>query len=263
MSLTAGRNIDGRLVLRDGTGVARAGYDFGSEASPASLALSKGGWSVRAGHDIFLNEVYNPNGSQNGNRVNYGAGVRFQFDYDDAASVYLEGGHGVHLLGNNPVRTASNPDRPPIYAPSLEILAGAGGIELGNDLILAPSAFGRLRLATTDGGSLYSTPGNSYQLVMSDSGSTDYRTFVGGHADVPLHLATREDKVSVNIAGNIENILLQVPKAADITVAGRTLNFAFEGQNLSELVRQYGPLSLPLAVDIMQQAARAKSPPGH
>ena len=30
-----------------------------------------------------------------------------------------------------------------------------------------------------------------------------------------------------------------------------------EGQNLSDLVRQYGPLSLPLAVDIVQQAARA------
>ena len=30
-----------------------------------------------------------------------------------------------------------------------------------------------------------------------------------------------------------------------------------EGQNLGELVRQYGPLSLPLAVDVVQQAARA------
>ena len=30
-----------------------------------------------------------------------------------------------------------------------------------------------------------------------------------------------------------------------------------EGQNLSELVKEYGPLSLPLAVDVVQQAARA------
>ena len=30
-----------------------------------------------------------------------------------------------------------------------------------------------------------------------------------------------------------------------------------EGQNLSDLVKEYGPLSLPLAVDIVQQAARA------
>lgn len=30
-----------------------------------------------------------------------------------------------------------------------------------------------------------------------------------------------------------------------------------EGQNLSELVKEYGPLSLPLAVDVVQQAALA------
>ena len=233
VTLTAGHNIEGRFLLHDGAGVIHAGYDFGSSGSPASLALSKGGWSVEAGHDIYLNEVYNPNGSLNGNRVNFGAGVRFQFDYDEAASVYLNGGHGVHLLGNNPVHTANNPGRLPIYAPKLEVHAGAGGIELGNDLVLAPSALGSLRLFTTAGGSLFSTPGQSHQIVMSDSGSTDYTTFVQGHAATPLHLATRNDGVTADISGNIENVLLQVPKQALIHVHGDTLNFAFEGQNLN------------------------------
>ena len=131
----------------------------------------------------------------------------------------------MHALNN------LNKDRPPIYAPTLTVEAGAGGIELGNDLVLAPSPLGNLSLHTTAGGSLYSTPGNAYQIVMSDSGSTDYKTFVSGHAPVPLHLADAIP-VKLDIAGNIENVLLQVPKLADIKVHGSTLNFAFEGQNL-------------------------------
>ena len=233
VTLTAGRNIEGRFLLHDGAGAIEAGYDFGSSGSPASLALSKGGWSVKAGHDIYLNEVYNPNGSLNGNRAAFGAGVRFQFDYDAAASVYLEGGHGVHLLGNNPVRTANNPGRLPIYAPKLEVRAGAGGIELGNDIVLAPSALGSLRLFTTHGGSLFTTPGRSHQLVMSDSGSPDYTTFVQGHAATPLHLDNRTDGVTADISGDITDVLLQVPKQSLIHVHGNTLNFAFEGQNLN------------------------------
>ena len=233
VTLTAGHNIEGRFLLHDGAGAIQAGYDFGSSGSPASLALSKGGWSVKAGHDIYLNEVYNPNGSLNGNRAAFGAGVRFQFDYDEAASVYLEGGNGVHLLGNNPVHTANNPGRLPIYAPKLEVHAGAGGIELGNDLVLAPSALGSLRLFTTDGGSLFSTPGKSFQLVMSDSDSPDYNTFVLGHAATPLHLEHRGDAVVADISGDVTDVLMQVPKQALIHVHGNTLNFAFEGQNLN------------------------------
>jgi hypothetical protein len=113
------------------------------------------------------------------------------------------------------------------------VMAGAGGIELGNDLILAPSSRGSLNLITTDGGSLRSTPGNSYQIVMSDSGSPDYHTFASGHAQTPLHLNQDGDGVTAEISGNIENVLLQVPSKTFIHVGGNTLNFAFEGQNLA------------------------------
>ena len=228
VTLDAGRNVQGRFLVHAGMGSIKAGYDFGSSGSPGSLALSSGGWRVEARHDVYLNEVYNPNGSQNSSPGQF----KFKFDYAEDASVFIDGGNAVHLLGNNPLRTSANPDRLPIYAPQLTVVGGAGGIELGNDLILAPSSRGSLSLVTMDGGSLRSTPGNSYQIVMSDSGSPDYRTFASGHAQTPLHV-NQNNAVTAEISGNIENVLLQVPLKAMIHVGGDTLNFSFEGQNLA------------------------------
>ena len=54
----------------------------------------------------------------------------------------MVGGNAVHLLGNNPIHASGNSARPVIYAPSLMVEAGVGGIELGNDLVLAPSPLG-------------------------------------------------------------------------------------------------------------------------
>jgi hypothetical protein len=97
---------------------------------------------------------------------------------------------------------------------------------------LYPSALGQLQITTTDGGSLRSTPGNFFQLTMSDSGSTDYRTFAQGHASTPLYLSHRQHPVSLQIDGDVENIFLRSPKRTEIAIGGNALNFSFEGQNL-------------------------------
>jgi hypothetical protein len=252
VTLSANGNIAGNFMIRNGTGTIIAGEqvqnpdgpnpqvtqvlnpnaDVGTASTGVSLGIAGGGgttgWNVFAAGDIYVNEVFNPNGS-----LNATARVPFQFDYapDDFAN--LNGGDSVQLLGNNIARTSSNPDRPPIYAPILDITAGAGGVVLGNDVVLYPSPLGSLNIQTTGGGSLSSSPGTFNQLVVSDSGSSDYTTFISGHADTPLHLGGTGAGVNLDISGNIENIFLGSPEAADIHVHGNALNFSFQGQNLS------------------------------
>ena len=144
-------NILGRFIVRDGHGVIDAGGNFGSGNSPASLYLISGGWDVHA-RDIYLNEVLNPNGAFNNNQVGLRTDrVRFRFDYALDAFVHLTGDNSVQLLGNNPAHVNDNADRPPIYPPQLVIQAGAGGVVMGNDVILYPSAFGKLQITTTHG----------------------------------------------------------------------------------------------------------------
>jgi len=78
VNLTAARDIKGQFMLRNGAGGVHAGRDAGSDTSPISLGLTAGGWNVSALQDIFINEVYNPNGSQNNGRV---GGIAYRFDY--------------------------------------------------------------------------------------------------------------------------------------------------------------------------------------
>lgn len=232
VSLKAGGRILGKYLVRNGAGRMEAGTDIGDAPSPVTLALVAGGWDVFAKRNLYLNEVFNPNGALNANRLTTGERVKFQFDYAPDASVKLGAGNSVLLLGSSLARTAENRDLLPIYPPRLEINAGAGGIVLGNELILFPSAQGSLAMTTTDGGSLRSATPGFYQIVMSDSGDPNYKTFATGHAAKPLHLDDPEP-VKLAISGNIENLFLRLPKKADIEVGGNTLNFGFEGQNLS------------------------------
>ncbi len=233
VDLSAGRDIKGSFMVRQGVGTLTAGRDVGDGATPASFGLVAGGWKVNAARNLYVNEVYNPNGSLNPNRASYGPRVTFQFDYAPDAFVDLVGGHSVQLLGDNLARTADNPGRPPIYAPILNIEAGAGGVLLGNDVVLYPSPQGSLSIQTTDGGPLGSLAGQFHQLIVSDSGSPDYTTFEAGHAGTPLHLGGSGGGVHLNIDGDLDNVFLRSPEAADVHVHGNALNFSFEGQNLS------------------------------
>ncbi len=241
VTLTAGRDIKGYFTLRNGTGTLNAGENVGDSGTPASFGLVSGGWSITAARDLYLNQVFNPNGALNYNNATYGARVVHQFDYAPDAFVNLVGGNSVQLLGNTPLPAGDNSLLPVIYPPILDIRAGAGGVVLGNtdgvtrgnNLILYPSPLGSLNIQTTEGGSLTMAPGQYGQIVLSDSGSADYTTFQGGHAGTPLHLGGTGAGVHLDISGNLQNIYLTSPEAADIHVHGNAVNFAFQGQNLS------------------------------
>jgi filamentous hemagglutinin family protein len=233
LDLNAGRDIRGRFMERNGVGSLSAGRDVGSVGSGASFGLIRGGWNVSAARDLYVNEVYNPNGSLNINRVAFGSFIPYQFDYAPDAFANFTGGNSVQLLGNSIARTSGNPDRPLIFAPCLGLTAGAGGVVLANNIILYPSALGGLQIRTTDGGSFRSSGSGFYQMIVSDSDSPDYHTFASRHAATPVHNGGDGAGIELDVSGDVKNLSLRFPEAADIRIHGNAVNVAFEGQNLS------------------------------
>jgi filamentous hemagglutinin family protein len=233
LNLTAGRDIRGRFMERNGVGTLSAGRDVGSVGSGASFGLVSGGWNVSAARDLYVNEVYNPNGSLNGNRVVFGNFIQYQFDYAPDAFANFTGGNSVQLLGNSIAHTTGNPDRPVIFAPQLNVTAGAGGVVLAKDIILYPSPQGGLQIHTTGGGSMVSAGTGFYQMIVSDSGSPDYHTFATAHASTPMHSGGSGPGVTLDISGDVKDLLLRLPEAADIHIHGSAIDVALEAQNLS------------------------------
>jgi filamentous hemagglutinin family protein len=237
VTITAGRDVSGHYVARNGKGTISAGRDAGTASRLLALSVVQGGWTVEAGRDILLQEVRNPNGLFN----NLGSSTspnRHRFDYAPDAYTHLTAGNSVQLRGTGLPRfnDAFSQGMPPIYPGTLTVRAGAGGVMLGNDVVLFPSPLGGLDIATTDGGSLVGTKSSGLtQLVLSDSGRTQYRGFgdfgISDHANTPVHL-DNDDPVRLDIAGDVQGVLLGSPKRAEITVGGDLINSRLEGQNL-------------------------------
>lgn len=237
VTITAGRDVSGHFVARNGTGTIIAGRDAGTASRLLALSVVNGGWTVEAGRDLLLQEVRNPNGLFN-NLGSSTSANRHRFDYAANAYVALTAGNSVQLRGTALPRfnDAFSQGMPPIYPGTLDITAGAGGVVLGNDVVLFPSPVGNLSVTTTDGGSLVGTKaGDLAQLIVSDSAKTQYRSFgdfgISDHAATPLHLNDPEP-VRLDIAGDLQGILLGSPKRAEITVGGNLVNSRFDGQNL-------------------------------
>ena len=262
VALNAGRNVVGHYVVRNGVGTINAGRDAGTAFDatagttdyPLALSLISGGWNVTAGQDIILQEVRNPNGIYNNQGFTGRLAAKHYFDYSPGAYVNLTAVNSVQLTG---VSGSTLPRRsgtfdqaiPAIYPPSLSMSAGAGGVLIADDIILFASPVGQLNITTTDGGSLRGTkPGALVSLIMSDSGSSQYRPAANPNADfgaadhaaAPLHVNDSEP-VQLNISGDIGphtlddatgGLLLVFPKHAEINVGGNMVNSRFDIQNL-------------------------------
>jgi filamentous hemagglutinin family protein len=243
VTLIAGDEIFGTFNVANGEGtilagvsvdnnntptIASSGASVGSLSQPVSLQLATGSWDVWAAADIYLSELRNPAGT-------FDSGDAFPFNYSSSATLDLWAGNSITLLGQNLPRTGENSTMPAIYAPQLSLEAGAGGITIESPIILAPSGEGALHIATTAGGDVVAVDtdaSNPSGITMSDSGSPDWTTFASGHASTPLHLED-PNPVTLDIAGNLYGLVLDVPTYANITVAGSAYNFGFTGQNLS------------------------------
>ena len=255
--LNAGRNVEGHFVVTTGVGTINAGNNAGTLSGNANddgtagrelaLSLVAGGWTVNAGQDILLQEVRNPNGIFN----EAGRASSHVFDYAPDDYVTLNGGNSVQLLGDNVPRNNDEQATPIpiIYPPILNINAGAGGVILGKDVILYPSAQGSLDITTTGGGAfesldyanylsglLTTPPGNELKIILSDSSRNQY-VFSGtpfgisDHATTPIHLNSPTE-VALNISGDMDNIELVSPEEAQINVVGNMNNSSLIAQNL-------------------------------
>jgi filamentous hemagglutinin family protein len=236
VTVTAGGSIYGHYVLADGTGLISAGHNVGAlTGNPFALSLIDGSWTVNASPvngNIYLQEVRNPNGVFN-NADSSSSGYHL-FDYGLQDSVSLNA-YGVVLTGRSTPRPAGNVLV--LYPSILDISAGAGGVDLENNVTLFPSPFQSLVISTTDGGSLIgqSTSGNPVQLLMSDSGKSKWTGSASfGTSDesaTPMDL-NDPNPVTLDISGNVERLNLIVSEAATINVGGSMINCAFSGENL-------------------------------
>jgi hypothetical protein len=285
VTIVAGGNVTGHYVEANGTGAIYAGVKMvngipvdadgnpvtdgksyvlnkdstgsaGTSAAKLALSLIAGGWTVDAAQDIYLQEVRNPNGvfntAKSGQKLlpNY-----HKFDYAADAYVNLSAGNAVQLGEDSTSLPRGSEKVPFIYAPILNISAGAGGVTLKggsdpyNQLILFPSAKGSLTITTTDNGALsYDAAPNIFNLIVSDSSMSQYipsaidqvkyfgyiRNIFGlnDHADTPIHYDS-PTPIVLNISGDMNYVQLAAPEAAQITVGGNMNNSRFQGMNLS------------------------------
>jgi filamentous hemagglutinin family protein len=236
VTITAGGSVYGHYVLANGAGRIST-PNFAGDIGNKQLALTvaRGSWEVSA-RDITLQEVRNANGVFNG-VGSPSTDTYHLYDYSPDSRVSLTAANGVTLLGGALPRNTGGAAVPVIYPPSLKISAGAGGVLLGANLTLFPSPVGQLDITTTAGGSLGARDaGRTYQLTMSDSDSRKF-TFVSGqfgprdHGDTLLHLDDLEPG-RLNIAGNLANLVISLPKRGEVRIGGDLVNAAYLGQNL-------------------------------
>lgn len=252
VTVTAGGNVTGHYVVANGAGIITAGANAGLANAKLALSLATGGWTVNAAQDINLQEVRNPNGVFN-NASSFPLPASYHyFNYAPDAYVNLNAGNAVVLGDSAAALPRIGVTVPFIYAPILNILAGAGGVTLNGDsdpfdkLILYPSPQGSLTITTIGGGSLISgVPNNAdgspaiFDLIVSDSGQNQYLkatsdTFgLDDHAITPVH-ENSATPIVLNISGDMDNVLLGSPEAAQINVVGDMNNSRFQGMNLND-----------------------------
>jgi len=221
--------------------------------APVTLGLTTGSWNVWAANDISIKQVINPNGAFNNSQS-------FAYDYAPDAAVNFWAGNAIELVGGSFGSAPSSVRLTPIYAPSLSLNAGAGGIKIDKSIILAPIFYtdpvtgntyseGSLSIVTRDGGNLSgavvsgSTVLNG--ITMSDSASGNYTTFASEHDNIHQY-DPNPQPVYVDVSGSIGSFSLTVPTFANITVESTapfvtsdgtsifgTYNFGFQGRNLS------------------------------
>jgi filamentous hemagglutinin family protein len=233
VSLTAGGNITGHYVVRNGQGTIQAAGDAGTFSQMLALSLVAGAWGVSAGDSIVLQEVRNPNGTYNNTQTR--GSLRFHFDYDPMASVTLQAANQVFLSGVSLPRP-SDGNSLALYPPRLAIDSGPGGVVLGNNLSLFPSPSGTLSIHTADGGDFRSSvAGQARSLVISDSDKTQWTqggdfTEADRGANV-MHINDPEP-VSIDVAGSVVDINLFSPKAVTLSAGGSIRNTSVSAQNL-------------------------------
>jgi filamentous hemagglutinin family protein len=246
VNIDAGRNVFGHFVLANGLGTITAGGDIGvpllaAQSQGFALSLIKGNWNVLAPYgNIYVQDIRNPNGIFNDRNVP-GYGGYHYFDYDPAASIFLQAADSVEITGAGAPHTMPSAPGTPIpllFPPTLTVVAGGGGFALDSSVILFPSPSQNLSIFTQNHGDFIGRPdftGVTPFLEMSDSAAhqwTGEGSFnLSEHATTPPEL-NNLFPVVITVSGNIQTVDLYTTKATEITVGGNVINSGFVGENL-------------------------------
>ncbi len=242
VTITAGGSIFGHYVVANGTGNLTAGVNVGDPSQGLALSLITGAWNVNAPNgNIYMQEVRNPNGIFNNTKAT--APGYYNYNYDPHDSVSLDAGNQVDLIGGNLPRTGPEANvlqgAPPLilYPPTLNIIAGEGGVILNSDLTLFPSSFGELTINTP--GDVIGNPSpNDLRpiLRMSDSNGhqwVDKNSFIADPGTVALELSNPDQTPQVfNIGGDVKTINFVTTRPTTVNVGGEMDNASFNGENL-------------------------------
>jgi filamentous hemagglutinin len=257
LTIFSGGNILGRFLVRNGRAELSAMGNFGNsqqlqliEAAPAlpesptnfvsQIPALNVQINVTAQGGLYLAAVVNPTLAENifSARPNLG--------YSQTSSVSLTAVTGdVVIAGNVPsfFSTSYTPGNSynSIMPATLDVNAGQDILLTGN-ITLAPYADGTLSLVAggnIDGQNTALAGGRS-QIVVSDADpalaygrQTSAWSSQTVHDPNVLHLNDTTGPVIISAGGDLENINLVLPKAAEISAGRDILNIYYQGQNVA------------------------------
>jgi hypothetical protein len=257
LTIFSGGNILGRFLVRNGRAELSAMGNFGNsqqlqliEAAPAlpesptsfvsQIPAINVQINVAAQGSLYLGAVVNPTLAEN----NFA--VRPNLGYSQTSSVSLTAVTGdVVIAGDVPsfFNTSYTPGSVlnSVMPATLNVNAGRDIILTGN-ITLAPYADGTLILVAggnIDGQNTAQASGRSQILVSDANPALAYGrqplTWLSPTVHDPnvLHLNDTTGPVIVGAGGDLENINLVLPKAAEISAGRDILNIFFSGQNVA------------------------------
>jgi filamentous hemagglutinin family protein len=243
LTIYAGGDLEGRFLVKDGTGTLSAMGNFGMPKQMVNGSLKS--WtqliemynaqiSVTAQGNVELGAVVNPDLAATVATGNW------DNSYTPSASVSLTAVTGdVNMYGSidarygilyGPTTSAS-----PFLPASVEIAAG-GNINVMAGFTQLPAANGNLSM--TAGGDIVFASNVSWLMSDADPslvytfGTTTVPGLLESHASTPVHTGD-EVPVTISAGGDIEDMNITLPKEAAIFAGRDITDLNFVGQNVS------------------------------
>jgi filamentous hemagglutinin len=257
LTIFSGGDMQGRFLIADGIGELRSMGNFGvssADANHTPIELFNATLNVTAQGDVNIGAVVNPTIARPGSNswdLEYSPNTSISFtSVNGNASLYGDDVYyGASLNGNFDLL---------ILPPTVAVIA-AGNIDILSDFALAPYKYGEIKLEAGKNIDGLKADGNRAAIHMSEEsdgppgspykqiyGPQGQRYGNGGDAitaqegffyytgnEDPYGILHADDKVPIVISsgGDIGNLMLFLPKAAQITAGGNIRDIYYFGHN--------------------------------
>ncbi|MDA8091388.1 MAG: filamentous hemagglutinin family protein [Nitrospiraceae bacterium] len=254
LEIFSGGNIQGRFLNTGGNENTRvgnveivAGGNFGGPNNEQVIEAANSRINVHAGGDMVAGAVVNPV------LLRLASNAKWLLTYTENTSLRMTSGGDITLAGDDPFKPTLLSDNQMRVLPAQVDIEAGGNILIGNSFALTPSPIGNLTLkaggnitgagagasrsfiyvSDTDPGSVYTSPNasatspgnlNSYLTDLLFSNLHDSKTLLHDGDTSP---------VIVRAGGDITNLALFLPKAAQVTAGGNINDLYYIGQNIS------------------------------